>query len=97
VMMAQKNLATHTCIYSTLPILGTSVYRSLFRQAGCHIYAPLDEVVWANSQVVMVHTKDTGKHVVSLRDGTKVEIELECPATAVLDAVSGEVLLKDYK
>jgi len=94
VVFAQKELPTHTSIYATLPLLGTAVYRKILTEAGCHIYNAADDFTYANSGLIMIHTTRGGQRNLHLRNGKKIEIKLEPFSTVLLDAATGQVLLK---
>lgn len=90
----RKSFGNHTRIYCTVPILGTPAYREIFRAAGCHLYQDRDEPIWANSQYVMLHTASGGDRTLKLRNGRQVPLSLPGPSTLLLDAQTGEVILR---
>lgn len=93
-VIAVKKFKTHTSIYSSLPLHGTNVYRKLLKDAGCHVYNSSGEFMYVNSGLLLLHTKDGGKRTIHLRNGKDVELELPPLSTWIVDAGTGEVLLK---
>lgn len=93
VCCARKRFSTHQVVYCATPLLGTSAYREIFREAGCHLYQERDEPIWANDRLVMLHTAAGGDRRLALRNGLEVRVHLPGPSTVVLDASTGEVLL----
>jgi hypothetical protein len=93
---ARKELAGYCSVLCTEPITGPAVFRSLFRQAGCHLYCEDGyEPVWADSRHVLLHTATGGERKVRLRNGAVVSVQLPGPATLVLDAQTGEAIFGD--
>lgn len=70
-------------------IYDKAYYREVFREAGAHIYTDNGEVVVAQNNMVMVHTKGVQKTVLHLACGD-VEIENGACNTAVFDNLTGE-------
>jgi hypothetical protein len=93
-VVGRTKRATHTSVLATLPLRGANVFRGLFSEAGCHIYAKGDDPLFATAQLVMLHTASGGPRSVRLRNGKEVKLELPGPSTVLLDAVSGEDLFK---
>lgn len=93
-VIAVKKFKTHTSIYSSLPLHGTEVYRKLLKDAGCHVYNTSGEFMYVHSGLLMLHTKDGGARTIHLRNGKTVQLNLPAQSTWILDANTGEVLLK---
>lgn len=93
VVAARAERPSYVLVYSAAPILGSGVWRELFRSAGCHIYSERDDALWANSQHVLVHCADAGQREVKLRNGKHVSVSLDAPKTVVLAADTGKPLL----
>lgn len=83
----------HTTHYIALPSWDASLYRSLIARTPAHRYTDADDVVYAGSGIVVLHTKTGGSRTLRLRGGQVVRLDLpEGPATAVIDATSGDRL-----
>ena len=85
---------THTDYFFALPLMDKALWRQLFRKTGCHIYDDAGDAVIAGSGLIMVHTADGGERTIRLRNGREVRVELQPKQTLLLDAESGEVVLK---
>ena len=95
VVLARKQFPTHTAVYATLPINGTDVFRQLFREAGCHVYNDQNDFTYINSGIMLIHTLEGGPRTIHLRNGKDLQLELPAKSNAVLDASTGEPLLKE--
>lgn len=93
-IVARKKLPDYTSVFCGLPLNGTDGFREIFRQAGCHIYHERNDFTYANSGLLMLHTKDGGTRTISLKNGKSITIDLKQGSTLVMDAQSGEVVLK---
>ena len=94
VAMARKSLKDAKIVYSTVPINGTAVFRELFREAGCHIYNETADFTYANSGMIMIHTKDGGKRTIHLKNGKILNIDIPPFSTWLMDAENGTVIFK---
>lgn len=94
VIVARKKMKDCVSVYSTLPLHDTNFYRSLFKSAGCHVYNEANDFTYVNSGLMMIHTKEGGKRTLHLQNGKEVNVELPPYSTWVLDAQTGQVLLK---
>ncbi|MEI6107508.1 MAG: hypothetical protein WCR49_10900 [Opitutae bacterium] len=93
-IVARKVSGDATHVFSTLPLHDTAFFRALFRRAGCHVYNDTNDFTYANSGLLMVHTRTGGQRTLHLRNGKDISLELPPFSTWLLDANSGEVLLK---
>lgn len=93
-IVGRKRQKDWVSVYSTLPLHGTDFYRSLFKSAGCHIYNEANDFTYVNSGLMMVHTKEGGSRTLHLKNGKDVSLELPPYSTWILDAQTGQVLLK---
>lgn len=94
IMIGRKTFKNHTCVYSTLPLHGTSVYRKLLEKAGCHVYNNSGEFMYASSGLILLHTKNGGLRHINLRNGKDISVQLPPMSTWIMDATTGEILLK---
>ena len=95
VVVARKNFPTHTAVYATLPVNGTDVFRKLLRDAGCHVYNDRNDFTYVNSGIMLIHSLDGGQRTIRLRNGKELNLTLPEKSNTVLDANTGEVLLKE--
>ena len=64
-VMAMKQNAAWTSVFSAIPGVTADLLRSLYRDAGVHVYADEGDVLSANESWLMIHTRAAGaKHVV---------------------------------
>lgn len=95
VVVARKSFPTHTAVYATLPVNGTDVFRKLLRDAGCHVYNDRNDFTYVNSGIMLIHSLDGGQRTIRLRNGKELNLTLPEKSNTVLDANTGEVLLKE--
>ncbi len=89
-----KKMPDHTAWFSSTPLLDARSLRFVFEQAGVHFYGEMPSIVYGGSGMLTAHFKNGGTHTLTLRNGRKVLLQLpEGPATVVLDAESGELLM----
>ncbi|GAB3316963.1 hypothetical protein GCM10027299_07830 [Larkinella ripae] len=93
-VIARKENKDFTSVFGGLPLNGTNGFREIFRQAGCHVYNEQNDFTYANSGLILLHTKDGGPRTIRLKTGRSVTIPLERGTTLLLDAQTGEVVLK---
>ncbi len=94
VIVARKKSPDFTSVFCSLPLNGTDGFRELFREAGCHIYNEQNDFTYANSGLIMLHTKDGGKRIIRLKNGKSVDFQPKIGTTLLIDAQSGEVVFK---
>lgn len=94
VVIAKKQGKNHTAIFATLPLHDSNLFRNLFRTAGCHIYNEANDFTYANSGLIMLHTKDGGKRTLHLKNGTLLELSIPPYSTLLFDAQTGKEVLK---
>lgn len=83
---------THTSWFFSLPPTRAQVFRHFFRQCGVHIYNECDDSLLEGSGLLVVHTAEGGRRTLTMRDGTRVDLDLDPAETVVLDSTTGEVL-----
>ncbi|GAB4025922.1 hypothetical protein [Spirosoma gilvum] len=93
-IIARKKESGFTSVFCGLPLNGTGGFREIFRQAGCHIYNERDDFTYANSGLLLLHTKDGGTRTLRLKNGKFVTVPLTQGSTLLLDAQTGETILK---
>lgn len=93
-VIARKKGADFTSVFCALPLNGTDGFREIFREAGCHIYNEQNDFTYANSGLIILHTKDGGKRTIRLKNGTSVEFLPKNGMTLLIDGQSGEVVFQ---
>jgi hypothetical protein len=94
VISARKKMSGFTSVFCGLPLNGTEGFRAIFRQAGCHIYNERNDFTYANSGLLLLHTKDGGLRTIRLKSGKSVTLSLERGSTLLLDVQTGDLVLK---
>jgi hypothetical protein len=94
IVIAKKKLKSYTSILCTLPLNETEIFRTIFKQAGCHIYNAENNFVYANSGLLLLHTATKGQKEITLKNGKIVKINLERAGNLVVNSQTGEVLMK---
>ena len=95
-VIARKIMPTHTAVMATMPLQGTELFRSILREAGCHVYNEQNDFVFAHSNLILLHTATGGIRKIFLKNGKVIEISLKRAETTILDSQTGEQLLKTY-
>jgi hypothetical protein len=92
---ARKTLKKSTSWYMALPSGDSTLWRYIFREAKAHIYSDKGDVIYGGSGVLAIHTNAGGDRVIILKNGTQKTITLPSFSTVILDAETGEQLLKE--
>ncbi|MPR35254.1 hypothetical protein [Salmonirosea aquatica] len=94
VIIARKQEKEFTSVFCGLPLNGTDGFREIFRQAGCHIYNEQNDFTYANSGLLLLHTKAGGTRTIRLKNGKSISVPLKQGTTLLLDAQTGEIVLQ---
>jgi len=84
--LARRRHADWTAVFSAAPLAPSALLRALFRDAGVHIYAEGNDVVYANAGMVALSASAAGDRT----------LRLPRPAR-LTDALSGETLACDAR
>ncbi len=79
---ARRKFPEYTSVFWGSTALDNGVLRGILRQAGVHLYTDKPAVVYANSNFVMVHSREAGSY----------HLTLPAKAETVTDIVSGKSL-----
>ena len=90
---ARREANGATVWYFAVPPADNSLLRSIFREAGAHIYEDRGDALQVGAGLIVLHTAPGGERQVRLRNGKAVELTLAPCETAVLDAGTGERLM----
>jgi hypothetical protein len=93
-LIARKRLKDFISVYCAVPLNGTNHFREIFRKAGCHIYNEDDDFIYANSGLLILHTKDGGRRDITLKSGKQLNVDLKRGSTVVFDSITGAEILK---
>jgi len=93
-VVGRKHIGDAISVYATLPLQGVSMFRRLFREAGCHIYNESGEFVYAGAGLMMLHSKLGGLGEIILKNNKRFSIQMPAASTAVFDMETGQILLK---
>jgi hypothetical protein len=93
-VIARKKFDTHTAVFAALPLHGSDVFRALFRAAGCHVYNAQNDFTYVHGNLLLLHTASGGERTLHLKNGREIRLALPGPATWLLDAETGEAVLK---
>ncbi|MCU0393301.1 MAG: beta-galactosidase [Thermoflexibacter sp.] len=94
VVVAKKELKNYKSVLCTLPLNEFAVFRTIFEQAGCHIYNSQDNFVYANSGLLLVHSAVAGEKKIVLKNGKILNINIERAGNILINTDTGEVLMK---
>ena len=94
VIAAKKKFPDHTVVFAALPINGTDVFRAIYKEAGCHVYNETDDFTFCGTGLLLIHTKDGGNRTIYLKNGKTLHFDLPPKSNLLLDAETGEVILK---
>ncbi len=93
-LIARKKLKDFVSVFCAVPLNGTNSFREIFREAGCHIYNEQNDFIYANSGLLMLHTKEGGKRNITLKSGKKLDLDLKEGSTILFDSTTGMEVLK---
>lgn len=92
-VIGRKNLGTFTSVYACVPLHGSGVFRTLFREAGCLVVNEKDDFTFEKNDHLLLHIKEAGSGRLHLRNGTQVYLKVPAPATLLLQAGTGVEVL----
>lgn len=93
--LARRQTRDATTWFSSVPLRGPALIRSLLKSAGVHLYQESGDVTYAGNGMILLHTLAGGERTVALRNGRSVALTLPPKSTVLLDAESGERLLEE--
>lgn len=94
VVIARKQFPTHTSVLAALPLHGSDAWREVLAAAGCHVYNRQNDFTYANGDFVLLHTASGGTRALRLRNGKTVQLDLPGAVTWIVDAETGEVVVR---
>ena len=95
VAWARKAFASHEAFFVALPAFDGRVGKCVLEMTRAHRFSRAGDVVYADAQTLLLHTKEGGARTVCLQNGREIVVTLaQGPASALLDAQSGEVLFR---
>ena len=93
--LACQTAAAHTAWFAAVPLIQPESLRFIFQRAGVHLYTTEKDIVYSGMGRLTLHTKLGGVKTIVLKNGKILVLNLpERPQTLMLDAESGEILLK---
>lgn len=96
-VVGRKKLGTYTSVYACVPLHGSGVFRSLFREAGCVVLNEKDDFTFERNDLLLLHLKEPGSGRLHLRNGAQLDLKVPAPATLLLQAETGmEVLPQGF-
>ena len=91
---AKKEFPGYNVIFAALPINETNIFRSIFKEAGCHVYNEANDFTYANTGLLLIHTKEGGKRQIQLKNGKTLQLDLPPKSNTLLDTESGNIILQ---
>jgi hypothetical protein len=92
--IAYKRFNDFTSWFVALPFEDTRLMQYMLRQAGVHLYDESGKnIFYAGAGVLVIHTSDTGKQVIHLKNGKEISLQIREPSTLILDTQTGKLLL----
>jgi hypothetical protein len=96
--IGKKAFPSYTSWFISLPSQQSDPLRSILLAAGAHAYGNGDGIFYGGGGVLVLHTKSGGEQSVTLRTRQIINLVLhEGPATVLMDAKSGEILLNAFE
>ncbi|WP_157853816.1 beta-galactosidase [Thermoflavifilum aggregans] len=94
---AVRNFPDFTSWYVSLPFDDVRLVQYIFQKAGVHFYNKSgDDIFYAASGLLVIHTKTGGHQTISLKNGRVVNINLSPLSTNILDAETGEIVFSNF-
>jgi hypothetical protein len=93
-IVARKTFKNSRSVFSSLPLHNTDFFRKLFKEAGCHIYNQENDFTYANSGLLMIHTKEGGTKTIYLKNQRIISFEIPAYSTCLINAETGDIILK---
>jgi hypothetical protein len=83
-VVARAGRDGYSSVMAAMPLQSSTLFRSIFAAAGCHIYNEQNDFLYANGRWVLLHTAAAGPREIHLRSGKKVKLELKRASTVLL-------------
>ena len=97
-VIGRKKLETWTSVYAGVPLHGSGVFRTLFREAGCLVLNEEDDFTFEKSDHILLHIKEPGSGRLHLGNGSQLDLKVPVPATLLFHAETGvEVLPQAFQ
>ena len=93
-IVARKTFNNFRSVFSSLPLHNTDFFRKLFKEAGCHIYNQDNDFTYANSGLLMIHTKEGVTKTINLKNQKIISFEMPVNSTWLINTKTGDILLK---
>jgi len=81
-----------TSWFCSIPLSDKRFMQYIFKQAGCHIYSDSYDVIHAGNNILVFHTKNGGKKIITLKNMNKVEFSVKPNTTLYFDLETGKIL-----
>jgi len=91
---ARKSFGSHTVWYSNVPMKSRAILRHILTEAGVHIYSDRYDVVYAGSDLLLIHTADADARTITLRNGKTIKLQQSHPSTVLIDINTGDQLFQ---
>ena len=93
VAWARKQFETHEAFFIALPAFDAALGKCVAELTDAHRFSRSADVIYADAQTILLHSREGGERAVFLKSGREIRVRMpHSPATALLDAQSGEVL-----
>lgn len=94
VLFARKNFSDYTSWFIAIPPADPGIWRYIFSEAHAHEYDSTKDVHYSGGSILTIHTADGGDRAIVLKNGKKIELQLPANSTTLLDAETGENLMR---
>lgn len=91
---ATKKFPKYQSWFFSLPPDNPSLWRSVFRSAGAHIYNDSGDIFYNGQGLLVVHTASGGQRTISLQNGKSISVKLTPNSTTVFNEQTGEIVLQ---
>ncbi|MCC6463085.1 MAG: hypothetical protein IT260_21625 [Saprospiraceae bacterium] len=93
VLLARKKMPAYVSVYAGAPLHKSAVFRRLLREAGCRVRQEKNDVLFSAGGYLLLHSTEPGARRLVLDNGTEVLLQLTGPATLLIDAKTGALVL----
>lgn len=92
VAVCRKSRPDHTVVCATAPLHGRAVWRSIFREAGCHVFSESEDAVFAAGDFLLAHTGGGGERVFQVSKKISLILSARAPASWLIRRADGAII-----
>ncbi|KKT04246.1 MAG: hypothetical protein UV78_C0034G0007 [Parcubacteria group bacterium GW2011_GWA2_43_17] len=94
VAFAKRQFKNYNSYYCVLPLNSADVMQYIFSECGAHIFNIQHDTTYIGNGLLCIHSEKGGSRQIVLRNGMKLNLDLQPRSTTVVDSMTGSLLFK---